>query len=364
MKKEVISNKEGICILTLFIMGSTLVLGSGGKAKQDVWAAILIGIMLAVPIILIYARILYLYPGKSLFSIMNEVFGKIIGNILSLLFVWYAFHLGALVIRNFSEFIKIAALPETPVFVPSMLLVLLCIWSVKEGIEVLGRWSHFVLPILISIILVIVVLSMSMANLHHLLPVLYDNWKPVFEGAFSVFSFPFTEVVVFFLIGNVLNQEKKVAQVYLSGLLIGGIFVLIIAVRNMLVMGESFVNRFHFPTYTAVSLINIGDFLQRIEILVSVVFLFAGFIKISICLLAVSKGIASILRISSYRDLVVPIGLLMMILSYIIYESITEMTDWAFNVYKFYAFPFQVILPLIIWGGVEIKQKRKNVATK
>jgi spore germination protein KB len=360
MSKEIISNKQGISIITMYIMGSTLVLGVGSEAKQDVWISIIIGIVFALPMIIIYARLLKLYPNKNLFEIVNDIFGKIIGKIFMIPFIWYAFHLGVLVMHNFQEFIKVVSFPETPPLVPVMLMGLLCIWVVREGIEVLGRWAQFSLIILAILILAVSPLSFSLIDIDNLRPVLYNGFSPVLSGAFSVFSFPFAETVLFLCIFNIDKNRNNSYKIYTYGLVIGGFFVLTVAIRNLLILGPDFISMLYFPSYEAISLIDIGDFLQRIEIAVSVVFMFSVFAKISVCLLAASKGLASLLKIEQYRLIVTPIGLLMMIGSYIIYDNIMEMSNWTFYIYKYYAFPFQVILPLIIWICAEVKGWRKK----
>ncbi len=141
---------------------------------------------------------------------------------------------------------------------------------------------------------------------------------------------------------------------------ISAVVLLIIATRNVLVLGGDFAASLYFPSYTAVSLVNIGKFLQRIEVMVAVVFIFGGFVKISVCIYAATKGVARILQIDDYRPLVAPIGLLMMNLSCIIYDNIMEMQEWAFDIYMFYAFPFQVVLPLLILLVAEIKVRVNN----
>jgi spore germination protein KB len=70
--------------------------------------------------------------------------------------------------------------------------------------------------------------------------------------------------------------------------------------------------------------------------------------------------VARVLGFDDYRILVTPIGLLMVNLAYIIYKDIMEMFDWAFKVWPYYAFPFQVILPIMIWVFIELKQRSKN----
>lgn len=360
MGKEVISNRQGIAIMTLFIMGSTLILGIGSDAKQDAWLSVILAVIPATLVMTIYARILSLFPEKNLFAILNSVFGKIAGRILALIYVWYAFHLGVLVLRNFQEFIKVVAFPETPEFVPIMLMGILCIWIVKEGIEVLGRFSQLVIIILSFIIIAIFVLCMRDADFNNLRPFLYNGFKPVLNSAFSVFSFPLAETVLFMAAFNFSKKRNSPFKVYYYALAIGTLFVLIIAIRNILVLGADFIEQTYFPSYVAVSLISIGDFLQRIESTVSVVLLFGGFVKISVCLLSACKGVDYIFKIGNYRQIVAPVGLLMMITSCFIYQSVMEMFEWAFKIYKYYAFPFQVILPIIIWIAAEIKVKKQS----
>lgn len=366
MAKEIISQKQGIGIMVLFIVGSTLVLGAGSEAKQDVWLAILIAVLMAAPIFFIYARLLSIFPGKDLYEILENIFGKIPGKILSVLFIWYAFHLGSLVIRNFTEFITIVSIPETPQYIIAIFMILLCIWAVKAGIEVIGRWTAIMLPILIGVILFVSILFANMLHFENIKPVLYDGFEPVFNTAFSAFAFPFAETVIFTMVLQHLPRNSSVYKVYYWSLAIGGATILMVGVRTLLVLGSPNVSIMYFASYSSVRLINIGDFLQRIEVSVTMIFILSGFVKINMCLYAASSGIAKILNIHNYKQVVAPIGLLMMILSITIYRNSMEMFTWAVKTYKYYALPFQVILPLIIWIAAEIKvhlAKRKSKST-
>ena len=100
MKNEVISERQGIILIILFILGSTLLIGSAGQAKQDAWIAIIIAISWSIILLLMFSRILSLYPGKDLFDILQITFGKFIGKIISILMIWFAFHLGTLVSKK------------------------------------------------------------------------------------------------------------------------------------------------------------------------------------------------------------------------------------------------------------------------
>ncbi|MDF2686386.1 MAG: spore germination protein amino acid permease, partial [Clostridia bacterium] len=118
---------------------------------------------------------------------------------------------------------------------------------------------------------------------------------------------------------------------------------------------------YYFPSYQAVSRIKIGEFLQRIEVTVSFVFFIGAFIKSSICLLVAAKGISKLLNLKDYRPIIIQIGLIMIYFAYIVFDSSMEMKYWAVKVYPFFAFPVQVIIPIIIWIIAEIKVRKKSI---
>jgi len=355
MEKEIITLKQSVTILIIFILGSSVILGVGNEAGQDAWIAILIAMITAVPFVYVYSRILSNFPGKDLYEILMDVFGNIFGRIMIFLFVWFSFHLGALVIRNFTEFIKIVSLPETPQYVIAILMVLSCIWAVKSGIEVLGRWSSVIFPIIYIVTIVVTFLFIPHIKLKHIKPILYDGIRPVLNSAFTTFAFPFAETVIFTSVLNNLKNKNDTFKAYFIGLIIGGTMILFMTIRDIVTIGIENISIMYFPAYTSLRLINVADFLQRIEVAVGVVFLFGGFVKISVCLYSATKGFARIFNLDDYKQIAAPVGLLMMILSIIVYKDTMEMFYWASNIYKYYAMPFEIILPLFTLIVSEVK---------
>lgn len=358
MSKEIIANRQAGAVVSMFIMGSTLILGVGSKAGQDIWLVIILAGIAVMPLLAIYARILALFPGHNLYQILSILFGPVAGRALSLLYIWYAYSLGALVMRNFQEFINIVSFPETPIFVPIMMMGLVCIWAVKEGIEVLGRMSQLMFILLAFIMIVVIALSMKDADIDNMRPVACSGFQAIMRSTYNVLAFPLAETVLFMTVLNLDKERNNSYYIYFLGILFGLILILLASVRNMLVLGSEITENVHFPPYVAVTIINIGSFLQRIEITVSVVFLFTGFIKISICLMSACKGIDCLLGLGGYRQIVAPVGLLLMITACFIFKNIMEMSDFAFNMYRYYAFPFQVVLPIVIWIAAEVRTRR------
>ena len=191
MQKEQITDKEGICLLIIFVFGSTLIIGIGGDSKNDAWIAGIVSVIMVMPMLFVFSRILSLFHGKDLFDILNLTLGKVIGKIVAILYIWYSFHLGALVLRNFGEFINIVAMPETPMLVTLLCLGLLCVLAVRLGIEVLARTSAYFLPLIFFIVVGVELLAIPQLHLEYMKPILGNGLIPVLKGGFLGFSFPF-----------------------------------------------------------------------------------------------------------------------------------------------------------------------------
>lgn len=358
MNKETISDSQGFSIATLFFLGSILILGTSSEAKNDSWLSILIAIIISIPIIFIYARILSLFPGKDIFDILNILFGKWLGKLFCILYTWYFFHLGALVLRNFGEFMNTLAFPETPLIFSMLFINLLCILAAKYGVEVLGRSSKVLLIICVIVLLIIQFLSIPQSHFNYIKPILGNGIVPVLEGAFSAFTFPFAEAIIFLGIFSSLKKKNSSYKILFSALFVGGIIIVLVQIRNIVLIGHNVLSSLYFPSYIAVGRISIGDFFERMEVTVSIVLVASIFVKISVCLIATCKGISKIFNTKTYKSIVIHVSLIMSYFAYFIFDSTMEMLNWVTHVYKFYVIPFQIIIPIITIIFIEVKRKK------
>ena len=258
MKNEAISERQGIVLITLFILGNSLLIGPKGQAKQDAWIAIIISILCSSILLLMFSKILSLYPGKDLYDVLQIVMGKFIGKIISILMIWFAFHTGTLVLRVLSEYTNTLVFTDTPVVVPMFFFAVLLIWSLKEGIEVLGRWAEFFIWIVFLLILIVSALSMSLMDIGRLKPILNNGVTPILKGTFSSFSFPFGQTVIFTMVFSNISKVKNYKKTFIVGLLLGGGILLLGTFRNLLVLSPEGISRVYFPSNMVASLISIG----------------------------------------------------------------------------------------------------------
>ena len=361
MPRENITQLQGNCILIMFIFGSTIVFGVGSEAGQDMWIAFVLALAMTVPAVLVYARIMSLSPGKDLFEIMEELFGKIFGKTLTVLVAWFAIHLGASVLRNFTDFIQVVSMPETPQLPVAILILAVIIYLTKCGVELFGRWAAVTLIIICAVFLFTLSLSFKSMEFTNILPIMGHSSDVIIRAAFQQFSLPLAETVLFLGLAGSLKKEASPYKAYLYAILFAGTLTIIIILRNISLLGP-LMEAVYYPSYVATRLVNTGDFLVRTENLISINYLFAGVVKLSLCVFAGAKGLASLFNIQNYKDVLAPVCLLLLMFSVISYESVMHLFDFVKNYYPIYVFPFQVIIPLLVWIAAEIRRVRKDGA--
>lgn len=357
MNKVILSDKQSIYLIIIFILGTATMLMRGIEAKQDLGLAIILALVIASLIALILARLHYIFPNKDLVDMLEICFGKYLGKLVGLLYVWFAFHLSTLIVADLGYVFLTTTFEETPIIVLNIFGVIFAIYAVKEGVKVMSRWTQMFLPIVLFFSFLLVALLIPNMNINNIRPMLSNGAKPIIEGAISVFGFPFGEIVVFTMFFSNFITRKSPYKVYSIGLLISGIILLVLGVVYVMVLGVNSASSLYFPAHSVAARINIGEFVQRIELVIDVVFILATFAKLCICLYATCNGITKIFNYKDYRFVVAPVGFLIINLSYFLHDSVTEWLQWSVKVYPYYAFPFQVIFPIIILITAEIRKK-------
>lgn len=363
MNKEFISVRQAMFLMAAYICGSSVVLGGTNDAEQDSWLSLLFSQVIVIPILIVYARIIKLYPEKDLYEILTIVFGNFFGKVTVVLMTWYSIHLAALVLRNFSEFIEIVSMPETPQLPIMGLMLLVSVYLTRSGVATLGKLSLIVAPFIALTTTTTISLLMNQLDFKNLLPAMNHSAQVILGGSYKLFSFPFAETVLFLAVADCIKKGDSPYKAYIWGDIFGAAILFFAMLRNILALGPVLLKSEYFPSYVAARMINVGDFLVRIESTVAANFILGGVVKVTLCLFAASKGLACLFNIEDYRKLIWPVSLASLALSGIIYTSIMQMANFL-TIYAIYAIPFQIFIPILLWIGAEIKMHGASKAQK
>ena len=290
----------------------------------------------------------------DLFDIFEICYGKIIGKIMIILYIWFVFFFTSDILVNYGQFIWVTSLAETPMNVIVLAFAVTCFLGIRSRIEVIGRYSEiFLIVPLITLIIVSFLLYPKM-DIDNLRPVLYDGMKPVFKGAFSVFTFPLAQTVIFTMFFSNFKNKKSPYKVYIFGLLIGTAYITINSLNNVLALGINNVVLSYYPTYYAVSEIDVGKILQRLEVLSAMTFVIGGFVKVCALSICTCKGFAKLFNIKDYGIIAIPVYLMIINLSIFQYDNIMHYFEFNEQIWPYYHFPFYVIIPVVTWVIAEL----------
>ncbi len=360
IENQKLTPRQLITTIVLFLIGSTVVVGVNinSDVAQDSWLSLIFSFAFSIPFALIYAKIINMFPGKNIYVILDEIFGKKIGKILSILFLIHVLYLGSIVLRNFSEFVEITTLTDTPQLVVTLCLMLIVIYLAKSDIKTLGRWGPICLTITTLVICFTVMLSIPVIEVDNILPILDHSLIKMTNSSFKVFMLPFSELVVFLGMADQLSIKNKEKKTFLTAIFITGILLLIVLLRNIMVLGLPLMKDAYFSSYEAARIIRLGEFLTRIEGVVTINFILGGITKITVFLIVLSKGIAHISNNVDYKKLIVPAGLLIFAICPFLFVNVLDMFDFA-PIFGMYAIPVQVFFPIFILVFALLKQRKK-----
>lgn len=347
-------------VVSLFLFGSSVVTGASTSSGQDTWFCIISGFLLSIPLMLVQAGILDLYPGRNYYDNVLEVYGKIGGRVVVLILSLYALLLGGLVLRVYSEFIRIVNLTATPLPAVIAFILGVSVYLLENRVFVLARIAKFVLPIIAVSISITVLLSFKDMDFGNIQPMLHSGFSKISQGTLLSLTLPFGEIVACAPVFEGLERRQKVFPVFLRGALSGFLVMLAANLRNLLVLGYS-AQVFPFASYESVSVISYGEFFTRIEVLIGINLLLAGFVKVCVLIFSTASGFTKIFGLEDYVPLIAPCGLLLFMVTLAVHTNTDEMFGWL-KYLPFFSIPFQVILPVLtlVVGVIRKKVKGKG----
>lgn len=360
IKEVKISSIQLSLLIIGFIFGSTAIMNPAAAAYQDAWLAYIIGWIGGLFLIEIYILISKFHPEKTLIEILQKVFGKYIGGFLGLLYIGYFIHLAVLVLRNFTDFSVITLYPETPGIFIAVCFSIPVIYVLQNGFEILARFSELVVPLIPVLVIILFSVLIPRYDINNLFPILERGLKPVLKSGFSVLTFPFGESVVLLMIFPLLVEKKQLTKNSYFALIFAGFILFSITIRDLMVLGPDILTKSLFPPIISTRLI--PNLNIRLDALIGVNLMIGGGIKGTICLYAAVKGISQLFNCKDYKQLVIPLVIIVIGLSVWIYDDVFDMAWWAINIYPIYAIPFQILIPLLIliFSWVQNKNQNKN----
>jgi len=316
-------------------------------ARQDAWLSIVLATLVGLLIAWLVVSLSLRFPGKTLFEFTEEILGKAPGKIVCFLYIWWFLHMIALAVREFGVFLVTAMMPDTPIIVFHIALIAVVAYAVRNGLEVLCRFNQLFIPVT-ALLAVVFILSVKDMKLARLLPVFDTGLIPIVKGAAVPASW-MGEIVIFAMIIPYLNKPKEALRVAALSILLISFFLTASILEALLIFGPNITGHWIFPTFNAVRVVSIANFLERLESVVLMAWILGGIVKLGVFYYAAVLGSAQWLGLKDYRPLVLPVGVISVALSIFLHEGIVDLLGFLAMVWPPYALiVFETGIPLVL----------------
>ncbi|MGE7823992.1 GerAB/ArcD/ProY family transporter [Paenibacillus sp. NPDC093718] len=364
-----ISLRQVSILTAMYTIGSAILIvpsSMASIAKQDAWIASLVGIGLGFIILTVQLQLSKKYPEMNLMQLSEKLLGKWIGKTLNVLLLLTLFLGGpATVLHEIGIFMTIQMLPETPIQAIVYLFGALGVLGVRLGLEVLARSAEMLFPWFLLLFLSMSVLLLSEIKWENAMPIFESGINPIFPAAVSFVSIAFLPHIVLIIVyPGAVNRPAEAYKAVYIGSLFGAVVLFMIIGLAILVLGPDITARNMYPSYMLARKINIGNFLQRIEAVMAVMWFITLFFRISLYFYAVAIGVSQIFNIKNYQPLVMPIGWILAAVSVFIYPNIPYKMVWDTKIWTPYTITIGLILPLLLLCMHRLRKMRSKKTKK
>lgn len=264
----------------------------------------------------------------------SPVLGVILGISLSLFFTIISF----VYLRDFIEFMGIQY-PKTPPLIISLMLIAICSYSAKSGIEVTGRLSLIlILPVIMFIFIGIITSFAFISSTLVYKPI--ENWNSVIKGMLVHFS-KTLELLVLVTLVPFLGTNSKYNISVIAPIALNSIIIVLLTLAlygNFDVFTKKLIYKL-FELYREVI---------RADSLFIFVWVSTFYIKISLFLYASSISLCEAIDLKQLDAVIFPTGLFVAFLSLFSFSSYIDYNYFFLTSFSMFELFFAISFPIVI----------------
>ncbi len=262
------------------------------------------------------------------------------------------------------KFLTTQVISETPISAINILFALVMIMGVRLGIEPIARAGELLLPWLFFLLIILVVFIAPLIKLENVQPILETDPKSLVHTVLNFISASSLAAIVLLMVFPAyVKRLQKASKVFLIGHLIGGFVISIITFLSIPVLGADQSAGQMFPSYEFATKINVGNFIQRIEAVLAVMWFISLFFKVTLYFYATVLGTAQLLKLEDYRTLTLPLGMIVISLSTFAFPNVIYQQKFDSETITSYEVILGLLLPLLMIA-VSVYRKKVQVGKK
>ena len=348
IEKSKITGKQLMFSVACFLMASVLLTGFASNiVGHDTWLAVIAAAVIALPVIMIYMSLMKKFPTLNLFGINEKVFGKALGRIVSLLYLFFFHSLTTLTLMGINDLLKENIMYRTPSIVLVALTAVVAAWAVRSGIKTVMRYSELFFILAATLLAGVVIVATSKENWNHFLPIFDVSVSNFTKGTGRVLTIPLLEISsILMIIPNIEKPDTVGRKYLLRGFLIAAVCMTLVVYTDISILGNS-IALLKTPSFETLRMIKFTMALSRMEVFFAMLITVLLFFKFSFLLYVTTLLFAQILGQKTYRPFVLGVAAITCAYFFFIIPISVQSKDTVLNQLPVLWLVFEFLLPAV-----------------
>lgn len=350
-----------------------MILTIGAKATEDTPTAlynqvqnsawmipILSGVFFVIPLFLLL-KTMSLFQGKNLVEVIQLLFGKYIGFIVCLIIFFITSSAISSDSRTYSEIIRSLYFETTPNVAIYGILMFVCAYGAKKGIQHIGSVAYLVLFYALVTLYIALLLGLQDSTIESILPIWGAGKLELLKGSTLTLNL-YADLVLAALLIPYMKSNKD----FQKGTWLSFIYCIIhisIATFAYLCLFDRSLGEIGYPFHTLIRYISFGTFLGNIEILFLPVWLMTTFIRFSALLYMNTLLFGHIFKIKNFEYLI-PATATIYLLIGMIPETPLDVSVEVKPIIRAVAGPTFIAISILLWLVARLKGEFKHAKKK
>jgi spore germination protein KB len=297
-------------------------------SRVDTWFAYLLPTLYVFVVVAVFSYLAKTFPRKHLFDIMFELFGRWGGGVLNAVFI---FHIWLILIRDlalFNRFFSTILLPQTPIEILSMLFMFVLVYYGRSSLEVVARVNDVFFPLFVLMILVIPFALGNEIHVGLMQPIMTTSYWKFLSSNLIACSW-FSDIFVLGAFLHMLHNSKQLSAGLRRGATVSAFILSLTLLTEVAVFGPYLPGNFMYPSYSLVQQIHITDFLDRVDLIMLMIWFPTTACKVLTVYIALLTGLVSFTKRRDLAAFNKPLALFLLISALVSFQSTTEVFNYG-----------------------------------
>jgi len=243
---EPITNRQIAFMIFAVVVGYGIINlpnNAAAAAGTGAWIPILFNTVIIVLFTYFMSYLGYNHENQTLFEYGQKLMGKILGKIITVIYMLYFLIVLSYLIRSYSEIVTLIFLPKTPVWVISLILLLVVGYALTKNLGTIARLTEiYVFLVIIGFVFIQIIIA-TQGEIVNIRPILGSEGITSYAKASFELFLPYLglEIIMFIPLTKVKN--KSIAKyTTLSIFFIGLLYIFVVESTISVVGIEDVVN--------------------------------------------------------------------------------------------------------------------------